>query len=172
MSIWKEPGTSRRHITVKILLPSVFGAGYFTAPVIWEGDILELSVAWPKPLFYVDDSPRMTPVSLIFIQVISFLTQLCRTFERTSKTMWHPTESVAQIGPLFSAQTYIEIKHNLAYRDNLWRVMYLSSKDVDENYAMVNGCTKIEFVWLFFSSCLLLKIKCSFDKSSNPLYQV
>lgn len=50
ISHWQEPGTTIPRLTVAIVLPSGVGAGDFKYRVVEEGNVLELTVDWPKPL--------------------------------------------------------------------------------------------------------------------------
>lgn len=52
---------------------------------------------------------------------------------------------VARIGLQFSVQTHIESKHNVAYKENKLRLLYLYLKAADEAYALLNNITEFNF---------------------------
>jgi len=48
--VWQEPGTTAKRISVAIILPSGVDSGGFQVRVIEDGDVLQLTVDWPRPL--------------------------------------------------------------------------------------------------------------------------
>ena len=49
-SVWEQPHTLRKCITISIILPCGIGVGDFLLRVIEDGDVLELVVDGPYPL--------------------------------------------------------------------------------------------------------------------------
>lgn len=50
LPVWTDPGTTAKHTTVAIILPSGFCARELTVRLIEDGDEFELVVDLPKPL--------------------------------------------------------------------------------------------------------------------------
>lgn len=50
LSVWQEPGTTVRYITVAIILSPGVEKGDFSVKIIEKGKVLELKVDWPDHL--------------------------------------------------------------------------------------------------------------------------
>lgn len=151
LSVWQEPGTTAKRLAVAILLPSGVGAGDFTVRVIEDGDVLEISVDWPKPLVEISfmhkkwllmDDSRFTD---FHPKYLGFEVSLRGLRENINDKV----TSTARIGLPFSVQSHIDSKHNLAYKDNNSRLVYVDLKAADESYALLNDISEFEFVWLY-----------------------
>lgn len=148
ISIWQEPSTTAKRITVSIILPSGVNAGDFTIRIIEDGDVLELTVDWPKPLVDIsfmhkkwlqDYASNFTDFHPKFL---GFEASLRKLRENLSDKV----VSVARIGLPFSVQSHIESKHNIGFRDDTSRLVYVDLKAVEEKYAIVNDVSEFEII--------------------------
>lgn len=123
ISQWQEPGTTTARLTVAIILPSVIGADDFKLRVIEDGDILELTVDWPRPLvgisfmhkkwMLLSDSGKSS-----FTNYHPKFLGFEGTLRQLRSNMNDNVTSVARIPLPISVQTQIKDLHNIAWKDD------------------------------------------------------
>lgn len=149
ISVWKEPHTMTKRITVAILLPSGVEAGEFAVRVMEGGKSLELSVVWPLPLMEPKtmhkkwlDLDNQSGFASYHPKVVGFQQALKQLRSRSSQEV----ESVAIIALPFAVQTHIESKYNLCWKGTTVRMVYIDLKAVMEQYAHINDNESFEVV--------------------------
>lgn len=149
LSVWTEPRTTTKCITLAIVLPSGVGSGKFSCRVVDGGEYVELTVMWPNPLIDIETMHRkwiqadsQTDFKLYHPKVIGFQNALKQLRIRSSDII----ESTARIPLPFVVQTHIYGKYNLAWRDSTTRMVYLDLKGVVEEYAVLNDAESFEIL--------------------------
>lgn len=143
MSEWQEPRTTLKCLTIAIILPSGVGPGHFKLQVVEEGECLEVTVDWPSPL---TDIPMMhkkwfgNGLSDVHPKILGFESAL--KMLRTNRI--DAVRSTARIGLPFTVQPNLNGQHNLAWRDNSTRMVYLDLKAVVDDYANINDIQDFE----------------------------
>lgn len=138
VSIWKEPETMTRRITLAVILPSGVDAGGFSLRVVDGGQFLEITVKWPRPLIDLNlmhkkwlGGPDST-YQVYHPEFIGFQEGMKKL--RQKSTDW--IESLARIPLPFPVETHIHDKHNLAWRDDSTKLLYIRLKASVEQYAV------------------------------------
>ena len=149
ISQWQEPETTTQRVTVAIILPSGIQAGSFKTRVIEEGDVLEMTVDWPRPLVDIEFMHRkwinncsengFTTYHPKFLGFEATLRQMC---ENRSDTV----RSVARIGLPITVQAHITDTNNIEFHDDTSRMVYIDLKAIEEDYAVVKNTSEFEFV--------------------------
>jgi len=127
VSVWREPETLARRISVAIILPSGIDKRGFSIRVSNDGGYLELTVTWPTPLVRVETMHKKWLVSegeddfeKYHPKVMGFDMPLQNLRKRTSDSV----KSVARIPLHFLVQSQME-NYNLAWKDNTARMVYV-----------------------------------------------
>lgn len=136
-SVWTEPGTTTKMVTVAIVIPS--GAQGFSVRVLEGGRMLEFSVKWPEPLFNLTvmhrkwlrsgSSDRMEEYHPKFLGFEASLKQFRNRADAE-------IESQSRIALPFPVQTHIAHKSNLAWTDNSTRMVYVDLKAYEDEYSL------------------------------------
>ncbi|MEM6687231.1 MAG: hypothetical protein AAF617_15725 [Bacteroidota bacterium] len=149
ISQWQEPVTTTKRVTVAIILPSGVGVGAFKVRVIEEGDVLELTVNWPKPLVDIEFMHRKW-MSQDEGKLVTSVSPKLLGFEKTLRQMRNnrseTVSSVARIGLPITVQSHIESKYNIAWKDDHSRMVYVDLKAVVDDYATVNDTNDFDVV--------------------------
>lgn len=147
ISQWQEPGTTAQRVTVAVVLPSGATSGDFKVRVIEDGDMLEVTVNWPRPLVDISymhkkwllQDPTFTTHHPKFIGFESSLRKL-----RESVSI--NVSSVARIRLPITVQPTIVDSFNLGWKDDTCRMVYVDLKAIEEDYAVMNDTKEFEEV--------------------------
>lgn len=152
VSEWEEAITTCPMLTLAIVLPSGIGAGDFMVRIIEDGDVLELTVKWPKPLVDIefmhlkwlktddDGNPLSLDVTRHHPKILGFqkkLRMIRQHFENTP-------ESVARFGLPFTVQSHIIGQYNLGWVEDSTRMVYIDLKSINDSYAAVKDNNEFE----------------------------
>lgn len=145
MSEWQEPRTTTMRLSFAIVLPS--GITGFKVRVIEEGDCLELTVDWPKPLTDINMMHRKWLVNDseftdVHPKILGFEAALKNLRENCTESV----HSTAQIGLPFSVESHIDGKYNIGWREDSTRMLYVDLKATVDEYAAVNDLDEFEIV--------------------------
>lgn len=139
ISNWVEPNTTRKCVSVAILLPSGVGPGNFSVRVIEGGRELEVCIRWPEAFSDLEvlhkkwiRSQESDHIEVYHPKLIGFENCLKQLREKSS----HSIESHARIALPIVVDTHIYGKYNLGWKDNSSRVVYVDLKAYEENYAV------------------------------------
>ena len=147
LSEWSGPETTTKIITVAIVLPTGIETGNFSIRIVEDGKCLLLVVQWPDPLIdlrmmhkkwlsHTNGSEMYHP------KVTGFEAGLKRLRKRTIDYI----ESSAHILLPFAVQSHILSKHNLGWRDNGTKMVYVDLRAAVEQYAVVNDDNEFEIM--------------------------
>lgn len=149
ISVWQEPGTMTKCLSVAILLPSGIGEGDFAWRVIGEGHVLEISVIWPPPLQQPEimhkkwlNKDNREGFEMYHPKVVGFQLALKQLRKRNSDMV----ESVARIMLPFPVQAHVRSHHNMAWVESSVRMVYLDLMAVVDEYAHENNKEAFEVV--------------------------
>ena len=145
-SCWVERETTKKRITVAIVLPSGVGTGNFSLRILENGMSIELKVVWPNPLANLNimyrkwPSDPTDPIKKYHPKMIEFESSLNELRDRSSEFI----ESYARIPLPFCVQTHIERKNHLAWRDSAVKMVYLYLKATMEDYVVLHDNEEFE----------------------------
>lgn len=148
ISIWKEPETMTRRVTLAIVLPSGIECGNFSLRVINGGGCLEVTVKWPTPLLDLSMMHKKwltgvsSPYQVYHPEYIGFQESMKKL--RCKSTDW--IESMTRIPLPFTVETHIHDKHNLGWRDNSTKLLYVRLKAAVEQYAVHTDKEKFDLL--------------------------
>lgn len=148
ISEWTEPGTTRRCISLAIVLPSGVGTGQFSTRVVEGGRELHVTVRLPRPLLDLaflhkkwlkeGAKERMEKYHPKFL---GFENALKNFRARASEDV----ESTASIPLPFAVETHIDSTHNLGWVDDNTRILYVDLKSYEDNYGVHNDENSFDF---------------------------
>ncbi|KAI0562174.1 hypothetical protein FGB62_65g314 [Gracilaria domingensis] len=136
---WNDPKTTLRRLSLAVVLPAGVEKGRFRIHIVDNGNILELRVAWPRPLVDVEflhkqwlDKNIMTTDHPKFS---GFNCALKLFRERSSDEVY----SVARIPLPFPVHCHIQEKANLGWIGDATKVVYMDLEPaVVEEYSKLN----------------------------------
>lgn len=146
-SVWNEPGTTTRMITVAIILPSGIGPGDFSLRVVEGGRELELTVQWPNPLTDLDTMHKKWLLSNGLDHMERYHPKYLGFEAALKHFREHSTDKIESFAlfPLpFAVQTHIHGRYNLGWKDNAARMVYVDLKAYDEMYAVLRDENSFE----------------------------
>lgn len=147
ISQWQEPQTTAQRVTVAVVLPSGIYSGDFKFRVVDDGDVLEFTVNWPKPLIDISYMHKKW-----LVQNISFTNHHPKflgfesSLRKLRSNVLSNVSSVARIGLPITVQSTVDQSYNLAWKDDACRMVYIDLKAVEEDYAVQNNISIFEEV--------------------------
>ena len=148
MSLWQEPGTTTKRITVAIILPSGVGSGDFRVRIIESGDVLEMVIYWLKPLtdiHYMHKkwlSDQDSSFSDFHPKFLGFESALRDMREDT----YSKVSSTARIGLPFTVQSHIVSISNICFSNDGSNMTYIDLRAIVEEYATLKNTNSFEVV--------------------------
>lgn len=149
ISVWTEPGSTTRCVSVAVLLPSGIDAGHFAVRVAEGGRQLDVNVQWPSALSNLEQLHRKwltaegsDKMEMYHPKYLGFENALKAHRERCVDTV----ESSARITLPFAVQTHVYGKYNLGWRENTARMVYIDLKAYEEHYGILQDDNSFEIL--------------------------
>lgn len=147
-SEWEEALTTCQMLTVAITLPSGVGAKNFMVRVIEDGDVLEITVDWPKPMVdiefmhrkWLSDNEGRHDVTRSHPKILGFQKRLRLLRSNVNETI----SSIGRIGLPFTVQPHIHAQYNIGWRDDTCRMVYVDLKSISDGYEAKNNTEEFE----------------------------
>lgn len=149
-SYWEEAVTTCQMVSIAIVLPS--GVTNFEVNVVDDGDVLCLSVDWPKPLVDIEFMHRKwlkkdasgKQISTNITRHHPKLLGFQKTLRMFRKTMENTPQSIARFGLPFTVQPNIVNHYNLSWTDDKTLMVLVDLRSVDDSYKVKEKKTDFE----------------------------
>ena len=148
ISVWDEPGTMTKRVTIAILLPCGIKTGSFSVRIVEDGHCLELALRWPQCLVDVNLLHKKwlgKPAAdggfeICHLRVLGFERALANLRDKSTDDV----ESVSHIKLPFAVQQHVFGKYNLSYHDGKELMVYIELKAVVRQYALTKDKDSFE----------------------------